>query len=133
MPSTLTIIIIACIIYEVFGNLHSLWYQDIEKKPTFQLSSIEYKLFREPSALSMFVSAFMLMSRINGIIFLIYFGYKVSFIIAPLLWVGTLLLSMLFGRFMKLSSKRGFTTPALLAFALVPIAGFIAWFNLIAY
>src|SRR5690554_3860011 len=127
MNSDIVFFILIIFIYEISGNMLVALQQDALSKGAFQLSRLQNKLFKDDTALSFTVSSFILVLRLNGVIFLIYFGYKVNWFFAIGTWILSLLASVKVSEFLNQKLRAGLHFPALLSFVTCPIIALILW------
>lgn len=121
----MTLIIWLIFAYEIFGNLLTEFARQALSSPTYNTSALERKLWKEKSTLSFFSMVFLFVSRINGIIFLIYLGYKSIWWHPIVLWVGCLIATGVVASMLK--GRTGIVIPALLGFIVIPVTGITLW------
>lgn len=111
--------------YEIFGNLQTEFARRAMMSPMYNLSVLERSLWKKGSPLSLAALLFLVAARINGVVFLIYLGFKTAWWHPIIIWVGCLISSVIASSLFK--GKSGLAIPALLAFAILPITGIWLW------
>lgn len=114
--------------YEIFENIQTEFARRAISSPAFNLSALERKLWKSNSALSLFAMLFLLIVRINGIIFLIYLGVKTIWWHPIALWGGCLVGSMVAISMFK--GPTGLAIPSMLGYFALPILAVALWISI---
>jgi len=114
------------LIYEIFAGLQVGFCKQGVTSPVYAKSAIERRIFSSGSNLDLIFLTFGTVTRINGIVFLVYLGYKTTWWHPVIIWVCGLVLMTLFSFLCK--GRTGFTIPAFLAFLVLPISAAYLWY-----
>lgn len=112
-------------VYEVFGNLLTEFARQALLSPAYNLSELERKLWKGKSVLSTLPLLFLLIARVNGIVFLVYLGFRTVWWHPVALWIGCLVATVVAASLFR--GRTGLALPAVLGFAILPIAGVSLW------
>ncbi len=122
----MTAAIVVFTVYQAFYGLLSFYYSNAMQKHPEDLSEMECKLWRENTALSAGATLFVLAARITGVAWLVWFGIRTEWYYPALLFVVTLLGTVVINGFIRASF--GVAVPALLGFVVLPASGTALWF-----
>ena len=114
-------------IYEVFANIQTEFARRSMGMPTYATSALERKLWKNNSVISFLAMAFMLLARINGIVFLIFLAVTTVWWHPLVIWVGCLIATPVAVSLFR--GQSGLAIPGLLAFLVLPLTGTWLWFN----
>jgi hypothetical protein len=120
--------IAAYLIFQTFFGFVSWHYSQAIKAHPEDLSVVEIKLWRENTALATTATMGLMLSRINGIAFLLFCGYKTDWVNVLVLFGSGLLCSLLLGVVMR--KLAGPLLPALFGFPVMLIAGTGMWLTM---
>lgn len=118
--------VLAILIYEIFAALQAEFFKQGISSAVYEQSAIERKIFSSGSNLDLVFSTFGTITRINGIAFLVYLGYKTIWWHPVAIWVLGLILIMLVSKYFR--GRTGFTIPAFLSFLILPITAAYLWY-----
>lgn len=114
--------------YEILANIQSEFARRAISAPLYTLSSIERKLWKDNSLISLLAMLFLALVRINGIAFLVYLGIQTEWWKPLVLWVACLVMTgVAIGIF---RGPTGLAWPSLISFALLPILAIVLWSTL---
>lgn len=113
--------------YETFENIQTEFARRAISSPAYNLSALERRLWKDSSVLSLATMGFLIAARINGIVFLIFLGFKTVWWYPIVLWVGCLISSMVAISLFK--GPSGLAIPSLLGFIALPILAMALWLS----
>lgn len=111
--------------YEVFGNVLTEFARRSMSSPAYSLSNLERRLWKENSAISLTALIFLFATRINGIVFLIYLGFRTVWWHPIAIWLGCLVATAVVVSMLR--RRTGLAIPALMGFVVLPISGTALW------
>jgi uncharacterized membrane protein len=120
---------IAYMLYAVWSGILSFAAASAVRAHPEDLSTLEVKLWREDTLLATGATVFALAARLVGIAFLLYAGWTHSWGFAGALFAASLVLIVIVPRLVR--RLLGSAVPALVAFAVVPLAGLWMWVSVL--
>lgn len=121
----MTLYIWLVFVYEILGNIQTEFARRAIASPVYSLSTLERRLWKDSSLVSLSAMAFLFVVRINGIAFLIYLGFKTAWWHPVALWVGCLVASGVATSMFR--GKTGLAIPSMFAFILMPVIAITLW------
>lgn len=122
-----TVTIISFAIFQVFYGLLSHYHSVTVRASPEDVATVDAKLWLESTPLAAFATIFLLGTRILGILFLLYLGYKTTWYYPIVLFVGSLIPMVVVNA--GLRAAFGTAVPALLGFVVLPVVGSWMWFT----
>jgi hypothetical protein len=132
------LIVALWLIYDLFYGFHSAQL-GLARANEDDRSELECKLWCENTPLAAAAWSFALLTRLNGVSFLLFAGYKVGWVKAAILFIAGLASSRLLGWIYRIAVARvvkgsrgdyyvfGITIPGLLGFVVMPVTGTWLW------
>lgn len=114
-------------IYQIFYGLLSFYHSTSARAHPEDLAELDAKLWREDTALAAGATMLLLATRISGIAFLVYLGFKTEWYYPIVLWLATLVGMSVINTLIRM--KLDAALPALPSFVLLPIVGVWMWFT----
>jgi hypothetical protein len=115
-------------IYQIFYGLVSFYHSTTVRARGIDLAQLDIKLWLEDTPLAAVCTTSILIFRINGIGFLIYFGYKTEWYYAVGIFVGATGFMAILNSIIRM--KWGHAAPSLLGFLVLPVVGIAMWFSI---
>ena len=121
--TTTTIILFT--IYHIFYGLLSYYHYWTMRQDPVNVAHLDYKLWMENTPLSGCASLFLLLTRISGIAYLVYLGFKTVWFYPLGLFVFASFVMTIVNGFVRM--RFGHNLPALFAFVVLPPVGAYLW------
>lgn len=121
--STLTIA--TYFIFQIAYGFTSHQFELAKRAYPEDISVLEEKMWCENTPTTTLLTVLLLLARVNGVCFLIYFGYTKSWLSAVLLFVVGILATAIIGNFIRRTNWAVAT--AAVSYFIFPIAGIFVW------
>lgn len=115
------------LIFQVFFGLTNWQYSLTMKSEPEDLSELEYKFWRENSLFATVATVALLFARINGIVFLLFFGFTAGWVNAFVIFVAGVICSIVLGVIIRKGMDS--LLPALLGYPVMFVTAVLMWFT----